>query len=70
MELNMRRSSELLIIPAATAGRSIVLLIMLAMATAYTQASKGHAESSEAVRGQYLVRLGGCTDCHTPGHLL
>ena len=21
-------------------------------------------------RGEYLVRIGGCTDCHTPGHFL
>jgi hypothetical protein len=23
---------------------------------------------SEVDRGKYLVTLGGCTDCHTPGH--
>ncbi len=22
------------------------------------------------VRGEYLVRVGGCTDCHTPGHFM
>ncbi|MGJ4943435.1 cytochrome c [Bradyrhizobium sp. HKCCYLS1011] len=28
------------------------------------------AEDTELVRGKYLVTVGGCTDCHTPGHLL
>ena len=27
-----------------------------------------HAEDAQVARGRYLVRLGGCTDCHTPGH--
>ncbi|CCE09621.1 conserved exported hypothetical protein [Bradyrhizobium sp. STM 3843] len=28
------------------------------------------AEDAELARGKYLVIVGGCTDCHTPGHLL
>jgi mono/diheme cytochrome c family protein len=28
------------------------------------------ADASRIERGRYLVVLGGCTDCHTPGHLL
>lgn len=28
------------------------------------------AEDAELDRGKYLVTFGGCTDCHTPGHLL
>jgi mono/diheme cytochrome c family protein len=28
------------------------------------------ADRQEIERGKYLVTLGGCTDCHTPGHLL
>jgi mono/diheme cytochrome c family protein len=28
------------------------------------------AEDVELDRGKYLVTFGGCTDCHTPGHLL
>ena len=39
----MQRSFELMIMPAITAGRSIVLLIMLAMSTAYIHTSKEHA---------------------------
>jgi mono/diheme cytochrome c family protein len=26
------------------------------------------AENEQVARGKYLVQLGGCTDCHTPGH--
>jgi mono/diheme cytochrome c family protein len=26
------------------------------------------AENEQVARGKYLVELGGCTDCHTPGH--
>ena len=28
------------------------------------------AQEALVARGKYLVTLGGCTDCHTPGHLL
>jgi mono/diheme cytochrome c family protein len=28
------------------------------------------AESQQIARGSYLVAVGGCTDCHTPGHFL
>lgn len=28
------------------------------------------AVAQDIERGRYLVNLGGCTDCHTPGHLL
>src|SRR5262249_36809738 len=28
------------------------------------------AVGAQAARGKYLVQLAGCTDCHTPGHLL
>lgn len=28
------------------------------------------ADSKQVERGKYLVIIGGCTDCHTPGHFL
>lgn len=28
----------------------------------------GHAQDTQVKRGQYLVTLGGCNDCHTPGY--
>jgi len=35
-------------------------------------AASGHGASAESqvARGKYLVTIGGCTDCHTPGHFL
>jgi mono/diheme cytochrome c family protein len=29
-----------------------------------------HAQNAQVERGKYLVSLGGCTDCHTPGYFL
>ena len=28
------------------------------------------AAENRAARGEYLVRLGGCNECHTPGYFL
>ena len=28
------------------------------------------AADPQVTRGKYLVQIGGCTDCHTPGHFL
>jgi mono/diheme cytochrome c family protein len=33
-------------------------------------AVSAHAADPQVERGKYLVELGGCTDCHTPGHFL
>jgi mono/diheme cytochrome c family protein len=44
---------------------SFLALIMAAWCTHSAQ-----AESAQVARGKYLVQLGGCTDCHTRGHLL
>jgi len=30
----------------------------------------GRAQDAQSARGKYLVTVAGCTDCHTPGHLL
>jgi mono/diheme cytochrome c family protein len=30
--------------------------------------TRGSAQQSQAERGKYLVTLGSCTDCHTPGY--
>jgi mono/diheme cytochrome c family protein len=57
--------------PRLNMGRSAVLLAGLATGVvAYGVSRGGNAETEQAARGQYLVRFGGCTDCHTPGHLL
>ena len=34
-------------------------------------AGMAHADDSDALkRGKYLVMIGGCNDCHTPGYLM
>src|SRR3981081_2823855 len=50
--------------------RSAVLLALLAIAAGYTVSRGAGAESAQVAHGKYLVQLAGCTDCHTPGHLL
>ena len=39
-------------------------LVILALASI----TSAHAADPPAVRGKYLVTLGGCMDCHTPGY--
>jgi mono/diheme cytochrome c family protein len=33
-------------------------------------AFSAHAADPQVERGKYLVQIGGCNDCHTPGHFL
>jgi mono/diheme cytochrome c family protein len=47
---------------------SVALLTGLAIATGYAVSQGIDSESAQVARGKYLVQLGGCTDCHTPGH--
>ena len=45
--------------------------IALSLAVGIAGASSGGAAAADAkqiARGKYLVTLGGCGDCHTPGH--
>src|SRR5262249_50516762 len=52
--------------------RSGVVLAAVAIATgaaAYAVWNGVEAQGAPVARGQYLVQLAGCTDCHTPGHL-
>ena len=44
-------------------------LVVAAIVAVAPFASACLAET-QVERGKYLVELGGCTDCHTPGHLL
>ena len=46
------------------------VLPLAAAALAGTLASGTWAAESAIKRGAYLVAIGSCTDCHTPGHLL
>ena len=43
------------------------IAIALAAAT-FLMSGSLHAEMASTERGKYLVTLGGCTDCHTPGY--
>src|SRR5215472_9557237 len=49
---------------------SLVALAALAIAGGYAVSGVVGAERAQVAHGKYLVQLGGCTDCHTPGHLL
>src|ERR1041384_6471153 len=44
------------------------ILILLFAAGAYAQEKK--ASNADVKRGRYLVQIGGCNDCHTPGYPL
>lgn len=45
--------------------------VLLSLLCPMLQPGTSHAEDDAAVaRGQYLVRIGGCGDCHTPGYFL
>ena len=48
----------------------LVALAALAIVGGYAVSGVVGAESAQVAHGKYLVQLGGCTDCHTPGHLL
>lgn len=48
--------------------RSIVSTLVVLAAT--MPCLPAHAADPQLERGKYLVQIGGCTDCHTPGHFL
>jgi mono/diheme cytochrome c family protein len=47
----------------------VVAAVFAAVVTAAPSVSV-HAADPLVERGKYLVELGGCSDCHTPGHFL
>lgn len=50
--------------------RSLVLVTVVAVAALAIPSRAAHAQNAQITRGEYLVALGGCNDCHTPGYLL
>jgi mono/diheme cytochrome c family protein len=58
--------------PVSRLGLGSKILIMggAALVAGSLQPVAAHADSVQVARGKYLVRLAGCTDCHTPGHFL
>jgi mono/diheme cytochrome c family protein len=43
-------------------------LATCALIASLLSSSTVHADASQIARGKYLVQLGGCGDCHTPGY--
>ncbi len=50
-------------------NRSLPLLVAVAVAVLGASAAASAADP-QIERGKYLVTLGGCNDCHTPGYFL
>jgi mono/diheme cytochrome c family protein len=57
---------------AVAASRAALLAALFAAPFAAPVSTAAHAAATaaEIARGKYLVSIGGCTDCHTPGHFL
>lgn len=51
-------------------ARKILLPVIASLAIGHFVVGRVRAQDALVDRGKYLVTLGGCTDCHTPGHLL
>ncbi|MBB4480141.1 mono/diheme cytochrome c family protein [Rhizobium etli] len=48
--------------------RLSVRLAFLAASALGLQANMAAADDAQTARGEYLVTIGGCNDCHTPGY--
>jgi len=46
----------------------MALAVMLVVPALFGAADTARAQDAQVRRGQYLVTLGGCNDCHTPGY--
>jgi len=64
----MRRDSMTI---GRVAHRAAVSAVLVIGGFALAAVSWGvRADSKAVARGKYLVMVGGCSDCHTPGHLI
>jgi mono/diheme cytochrome c family protein len=52
----------------AAVAAAVVAVVGVAAGTAL--AADGKASASRQDRGRYLVQIGGCNDCHTPGYAM
>src|SRR5688500_12779088 len=50
-----------------TLGAGLVLCGLLGLVVGGSV--QGMAQPTDIERGRYLVKIGGCNDCHTPGYL-
>jgi len=48
--------------------RAIVSCAMTAVVALFFGPGNAGADQAQIARGKYLVQLGGCNDCHTPGY--
>jgi mono/diheme cytochrome c family protein len=55
---------------ASQAARRVLPAAFMTLAAATGSPPAGAADREQVERGKYLVTLGNCTDCHTPGHFL
>jgi len=55
---------------ASQAARRALPITFTALAAAIGSLPAGAADNKLVERGKYLVTIGNCTDCHTPGHFL
>jgi mono/diheme cytochrome c family protein len=49
---------------------ALAAIPVLAPAADMSKAQGAKADASSLARGKYLVMIGGCNDCHTPGYAL
>ena len=48
---------------------SLLLLLLPVLASAQAAGAARTKKAGEIERGRYLVKVGGCNDCHTPGYI-
>jgi mono/diheme cytochrome c family protein len=51
-----------------TLNKRFMLGVVAVLSYAVTAVVAGAADTSQVARGRYLVTIGGCNDCHTPGY--
>lgn len=66
----LRQTSRSLLLGVAVKSLSLRAIQFFLGAALATLPLDHVAAQSPAQRGKYLVALGGCQDCHTPGHFL
>jgi mono/diheme cytochrome c family protein len=69
MKLCRRRSSRAAVTKAHVT-RILRNIGCVTVAALCLQPPGARAEDEQVARGRYLVRIGGCNDCHTPGYFL
>src|SRR5579864_299780 len=51
-------------------GSSLIATLFTVAVTSISVMSQVKADEAQIARGKYLVTIGGCSDCHTPGTFL